>query len=103
MSRRFTPREGDTNGTRVPDSTPLSIDTPCPDDEAYIEARWREAMDAGQPVSRRFIRQQLRASQARWDRAEADRLGSAPRYLRSRRSVAADPAVGEYVANRLTA
>ena len=99
MSRRRSPRTEDDNQTRVMDQTPPSIDLLCPDDEAEIERQWRQAMDEGHPVSRRYLRNKLRAEFGR----AADRWegGAVLTYLRRHGSVPVDRAVGELVAGRL--
>lgn len=101
MNRRRSPRpiEDDTNLTRVQDSTPPSMDLLCPDDEAEIERQWRQAMDEGHPVSRRYLRNKLRAEFGR--AADHWEGGAVLTYLTRHGSVPVDRAVGELVAGRL--
>lgn len=84
-------------GTRVPVQTPPSMGGVCPEDEAYIDRLWQEAKDAGQPVSRRFIRQKLANGQTDWDFG-----GHVLTYLTRQGSRPVDRAVGERVARRLS-
>ena len=99
MSRRRSPRTEDDNQTRVMDQPPPSIDLLCPDDEAEIERQWREAMDEGHPVSRRYLRNKLRREFGR--AADHWEGGAVLTYLTRHGSVPVDRAVGELVAGRL--
>lgn len=80
----------------------MPIDPLLPGDEAEIERQWREARDAGTPVSRRFLRERLRREFARaedhWDGGAF--LTFVRRGGEVTRSVPVDP-MAEQIAARL--
>ena len=90
------PTMGRTSTNTGTDQTPPSMGRSCPEDEAYIDQLWQEAKDAGQPVSRRFIRQKLMNGQTDWDFG-----GHVLTYLTRQGSRPVDRAVGERVVRRL--
>ena len=95
------PTTGLPAATRVSVPTPPSIGSVRPD-EAVIEQVWTEAMAAGVPVSRRWLRRRYVAHVAN-GQADWDFGGAVLTYLTRRgESRAVDAAVGEQVAYRLT-
>lgn len=91
------------------DQTPPSIGSPClgAEAEAWIDQRWQEMKDAGHPVSKRYLRQNLLADWKRTLMAEAIARGDVENpahvltHLTRSGSRPVDLATGERATNEL--